>query len=71
MKAPEHSGHRARQHNSTWTRKPPGVSRLAVPAATLALTVALELFEAPVLSILATLRVVEALRDVSLERMDP
>jgi len=38
---------------------------MAVPTATLALTVALEFIEAPVLSLLAALRLVEALRELS------
>lgn len=63
MQAAGRAGTTARQGSARSPREQPCLSRIAGPAATLAVTVALELFEAPVLSVLAALRLIDALRD--------
>lgn len=64
MDAPSGRGEKGdRQRLGIYLSKESRVARLAGPVATLVLTLGLELFDAPVLSALAALRIVEALRD--------
>lgn len=65
MDAPGRGGNGTQRDNPAPTSGRSRASRMAVPTATLALTVALEFIEAPVLSLLAALRLVEALRELS------